>query len=327
MAPPNFDRTHTSRSRSWSRSRSAAARRGRQTCRRSPTRSSAAGSSTRTPSSRAASRSTSRYRDAGADRDTGPNRPNLIGDPTVRRPATSGSTRRRSATGQRVRATGARHVRQSRAQRAPRPRLLAADASLFKNIRDRRRAAARVPHRGREHLQPREPRQPGLRDRRARQRQPERRPHHRRRRSATPIRSATSSSGCGWCFERGRVRSENAHRRRMDALGAEDGPEAREILAVRPQPCPTPSRPVSSRRSRRVWRRLIPFCLPLLCRRLHRPGEHRLRRHGAAARPRPEPDRSTGSGRVCSSSAIASSRFRATSCWSGSAPAAGSRES
>ena len=160
------------------------------------------------------------YRNSGQDRDTGPNRPNLIGDPdgpktrdqwfnaapigdpnsAFSRPAigTFGNLERNALRG---------------------PGYWRADASLFKNIPLSGATAARDPHRGGQHLQPREPRASPI-PRSACPARPTRTPAASPRpRSATAIRSATSSSGCGWCFERARVRGENAHRRRMDALG------------------------------------------------------------------------------------------------------------
>ena len=66
------------------------------------------------------------YRDAGADRDTGPNRVDLIGDPSGPETRTQWFNATPIGTlGQRLRPTGARHVRQHGTQFAARPRLLA----------------------------------------------------------------------------------------------------------------------------------------------------------------------------------------------------------
>ena len=70
-----------------------------------------------------------------------------------------------------------------------------------------------------------------------------------------------------------------------------------------------------------------PFCLPLLRRRLHRPGEHRLRRHRAAARPRPQLGAIRVRGGPVLPGLLPVRDSRATSCWRRSARAAGSRES
>ena len=65
--------------------------------------------------------------------------PNLIGDPTGRRPAISGSTRRRSAIRQRVRPAGERHVRRPGAERAAWTRLLAHRRVAIQALRHHRR--------------------------------------------------------------------------------------------------------------------------------------------------------------------------------------------
>ena len=120
------------------------------------------------------------YRNSGQDRDTGPNRPNLIGDPDG--PKTRDQWFNAAPIGDPNSAfsqTGDRHVRQSRAQRAPRSRLLAYRRVDLQEHPALRRAAYRDPHRGGQHLQPREPRLPRFRGRRARHAQPERRPNHR----------------------------------------------------------------------------------------------------------------------------------------------------
>ena len=148
------------------------------------------------------------YRDAGADRDVGPNRPNLIGDhERAAAPRTSGSTRRRSepraarspvrrsarsatcrATTCADRATGGWMRRSSSASGST----AASELELRIEVGER--------------VQPRQPGQPRFRDRRARQQQRERRADHvngvLRRRSAAqlPVRGevhllvATSNS-------------------------------------------------------------------------------------------------------------------------------------
>ena len=155
----DFDRTHTfdalDRRRDPGRPRQALPV-GRLA--RASTRSSAAGSSTRTRSSRAASRSTCSYRNAGQDRDTGPNRPDLIGDPDgpqTRDQWFNAAADRRP--GQRLRATGDR-ARSATSNGTP----CAGRATGGPTRRCSRTSRcpatpARGPARGRQHLQPREP--------------------------------------------------------------------------------------------------------------------------------------------------------------------------
>ena len=115
------------------------------------------------------------YRDAGADRDTGPNRPDLIGDPD------GPQTREQWFNAAPIGASGSafgrparRHVRQPAAQRAARARLLAGGRLALQALRLRRHPNDRSAHRGGQPLQPRQPRQPRFRDRRARQPERER---------------------------------------------------------------------------------------------------------------------------------------------------------
>ena len=145
----------------------------------SSTRSSAAGSSTRTRSSRAASRSTFSYRNAGQDRDTGPNRPDLIGDPDG--PQTRDQWFNAAPIGepgQRIRPAGQGDLRQSGPERPARAGLLADRRVAVQELHAVGRPPARGPHRGSKHLQPREPGQPRLGGWRAWHAESQRRAHH-----------------------------------------------------------------------------------------------------------------------------------------------------
>jgi hypothetical protein len=79
---------------------------------------------------------------------------------------------------QRLRAAGARHIRQSRTQPAARSGFLAGRRLILQELLARSGAPSRGPRRSRQHLQPRQPRQPRWSDWRGRQRQPERGADH-----------------------------------------------------------------------------------------------------------------------------------------------------
>ena len=104
------------------------------------------------------------YRDSGQDRDTGPGRPDLVGDPApgsgdglstpyfnVTPIGSAGSAFGRPARG---------HLRQPAAQRVARPGLLGRGRLAVQAVRPGRRSEPRAPRGGPERLQPREPGQP-----------------------------------------------------------------------------------------------------------------------------------------------------------------------
>ena len=136
------------------------------------------------------------YRNAGQDRDTGPNRPDLIGDPDGPQTRDSGSTPTPiGAAGQRLRPSGRGTFGNMERNALRGPGYWRTDASLFKNFTlsgdahgwrcgSRRSTCSTTSTWA---IPDAEVGVPGNAEH-------ERRPHHRRRRSATAIRSATSSS-------------------------------------------------------------------------------------------------------------------------------------
>ena len=109
------------------------------------------------------------YRDAGQDRDTGPNRPDVIGDPRHRqrrrayRPVLQCDAHRHRR--QRVRTPRRRDLRQPGAQRLHGAGLVERRRVAVQALRIRT-ASARAALRGPERVQPRQPRQPRRRHRR-----------------------------------------------------------------------------------------------------------------------------------------------------------------
>ena len=119
------------------------------------------------------------YAGAGADRDVGPNRPNVSGDITINGGRDDvlrhDADRRAGQSRTRDQRLGTFGNMERNSLRGPGYRRT--DASIFKNVRVAGDEGAAVPRRGRQPVQQREPRQPGYRDRIARQRSAERRPH------------------------------------------------------------------------------------------------------------------------------------------------------
>ena len=166
-----------------------------RTCRRWSTPSSAAGSSTPTRSSRAVCRSTSPTATPAQDRDTGPNRPDLIGDPDG--PKTRDQWFNAAPIGDPSSAFGrpARGTFGNLPRNALRgPGYWRVDASLFKHFTVRRGPQRRAPAGGRQPVQPRQPGKPGRGGGRAGKQQHQRRADllHgvRQRRSAAAISSS-----------------------------------------------------------------------------------------------------------------------------------------
>ncbi len=119
------------------------------------------------------------YRNAGADRDTGPESSRShrrSGGTGNARPVVQRHADRRVR--ERVRQASRRNVRQPRTERAARPGLLAGRRVDVQELRVRRGPGARGADRGGEPLQPRQSRQPRFGGRGSGQPEPERRPNH-----------------------------------------------------------------------------------------------------------------------------------------------------